>query len=89
MPRASIRSMSPAMIAFTKYSGKMSIGKMCIRDRPWARRGDVCAAIQEQAEKNGYSVVRDLCGHGCGVKFHEEPDVEHFGKRGTGMLRCV
>ena len=39
-----------------------------------------------QAEKNGYSVVRDLCGHGCGVKFHEEPDVEHFGKRGTGML---
>lgn len=31
-------------------------------------------------------MVRDLCGHGCGVKFHEEPDVEHFGKRGTGML---
>ena len=33
-----------------------------------------------------YSVVRDLCGHGVGIKFHEEPDVEHFGKRGTGML---
>mgnify|MGYP000538519237 CR=1 FL=1 len=54
--------------------------------QPWARLGDVGAAIQEHAEKNGYSVVRDLCGHGCGVKFHEEPDVEHFGKRGTGML---
>ncbi len=54
--------------------------------RPWARLGDVGAAIQEHAEKNGYSVVRDLCGHGCGVKFHEEPDVEHFGRRGTGML---
>ena len=54
--------------------------------RPWTRLGDVGAAIQEHAEKNGYSVVRDLCGHGCGVKFHEEPDVEHFGKRGTGML---
>lgn len=54
--------------------------------RPWARLGDVGAAIQEHAEKNGYSVVRDLCGHGVGVKFHEEPDVEHFGKRGTGML---
>ena len=54
--------------------------------QPWPRLGDVGAAIQEHAEKNGYSVVRDLCGHGCGVKFHEEPDVEHFGKRGTGML---
>ena len=54
--------------------------------QPWTRLGDVGAAIQEHAEKNGYSVVRDLCGHGCGVKFHEEPDVEHFGRRGTGML---
>lgn len=54
--------------------------------RPWIRLGDIGAAIQEHAEKNGYSVVRDLCGHGVGVKFHEEPDVEHFGKRGTGMM---
>lgn len=54
--------------------------------QPWARLGDVGAAIQEHAERNGYSVVRDLCGHGCGVKFHEEPDVEHFGRKGTGML---
>ena len=54
--------------------------------QPWTRLGDIGAAIQEHAEKNGYSVVRDLCGHGCGVKFHEEPDVEHFGKKGTGMM---
>ena len=54
--------------------------------QPWARLGDVGAAIQQHAEANGYSVVRDLCGHGCGIKFHEEPDVEHFGKPGTGML---
>lgn len=54
--------------------------------QPWARLGDVGAAIQEHAEKNGYSVVRDLCGHGVGVKFHEDPDVEHFGRRGTGKL---
>lgn len=54
--------------------------------QPWTRLGDLGAAIQEHAEKNGYSVVRDLCGHGCGIKFHEEPDVEHFGCRGTGML---
>lgn len=54
--------------------------------QPWARLGDVGAAIQEHAEKHGYSVVRDLCGHGVGIKFHEEPDVEHFGRRGTGKL---
>ena len=54
--------------------------------QPWARLGDVGAAIQEHAEKNGYSVVRDLCGHGVGIKFHEEPEVAHFGRPGTGML---
>ncbi len=54
--------------------------------QPWARLGDVGAAIQEHAEKNGYSVVRDLCGHGVGLKFHEDPEVAHFGKRGTGMM---
>lgn len=53
---------------------------------PWARMGDVGAAIQEHAEKNGYSVVRELCGHGCGVKFHEPPEVLHYGKRGTEEL---
>ncbi len=54
--------------------------------QPWARMGDVGAAIQEYAEKNGYSVVRELCGHGCGVKFHEPPEVLHYGKRGTEEL---
>src|SRR5574344_300066 len=54
--------------------------------QPWTQLGDVGAAIQEHAEKNGYSVVRDLCGHGCGVDFHEDPDVEHFGKKGTGTV---
>lgn len=54
--------------------------------QPWAQLGDVGAAIQEHAEKNGYSVVRDLCGHGVGMQFHEDPDVEHFGRRGTGMF---
>ena len=54
--------------------------------QPWARLGDVGAAIQRHAEDNGYSVVRALCGHGCGVQFHEEPDVNHFGRAGTGMV---
>ncbi|WP_071146881.1 type I methionyl aminopeptidase [Bacteroides ihuae] len=54
--------------------------------QPWARLGDVGAAIQEHAEKNGFSVVRDLCGHGVGIEFHEPPNVEHFGRKGTGSM---
>ena len=53
--------------------------------KPGARLGDIGAAIQEHAEKNGYSVVRDFCGHGIGRNFHEDPQVLHFGKRGTGL----
>ena len=54
--------------------------------RPYGFVGDIGHAIEKHAKKNGFSVVRDLCGHGVGVEFHEEPDVEHFGKKGTGML---
>jgi len=53
--------------------------------RPGARLGDVGAAIQRHAEENGFSVVREFCGHGIGRKFHEEPQVLHYGKAGTGM----
>ena len=54
--------------------------------RPFGFVGDIGHAIQRHAEKNGYSVVRELCGHGVGLAFHEEPDIEHFGRRGTGMV---
>lgn len=54
--------------------------------RPFGFVGDIGNAIQRHAHKNGFSVVRDLCGHGVGLEFHEEPDVEHFGRKGTGML---
>lgn len=47
--------------------------------------GDIGAAIQKHAEKNGYSVVREFCGHGIGHKFHEDPQVLHYGKAGTGV----
>lgn len=53
---------------------------------PFGFIGDIGNAIQKHAESNGFSVVRDLCGHGVGLEFHEEPDVEHFGRKGTGML---
>ena len=53
--------------------------------RPGGRLGDVGAAIQELAEFHGYGVVRELGGHGVGRKLHEEPHVEHFGRRGRGL----
>ncbi len=49
-----------------------------------ARLGDIGAAIQRHAETNGYSVVREFCGHGIGASFHEDPQVLHYGKAGTG-----
>ena len=50
-----------------------------------AHLGDIGAAIQKYAEKAGYSVVREFCGHGIGAVFHEEPQVLHYGKAGTGV----
>ncbi len=54
--------------------------------KPYGFVGDIGFAIQCHAQKNGYSVVRELCGHGVGMKFHDEPEVPHYGKPGTGML---
>ena len=54
--------------------------------RPGARLGDVGAAIEKHAKANGYSVVRDYCGHGIGREMHEAPDVMHFGRPGTGVM---
>jgi methionyl aminopeptidase len=53
--------------------------------KPGATLGDIGYAIQTFAEKNGYSVVREFCGHGIGKVFHEEPQVLHYGKPGTGL----
>ncbi|HUQ75708.1 MAG TPA: type I methionyl aminopeptidase [Burkholderiales bacterium] len=53
--------------------------------KPGARLGDIGAAIQAHAETHGFSVVREFCGHGIGRKFHEEPQVLHYGKAGTGL----
>jgi methionyl aminopeptidase len=54
--------------------------------RAGARLGDVGHTIQVCAEKNGYSVVREFCGHGIGRKFHEEPQVLHYGRAGSGLV---
>ncbi len=54
-----------------------------VQVRPGARLGDIGWAIQKFAEAQGYSVVREFCGHGIGKVFHEEPQVLHYGKPGT------
>lgn len=53
--------------------------------KPGATLGDIGAAIQQHAEANRFSIVREYCGHGIGLKFHEEPQVLHYGKAGTGI----
>jgi len=53
--------------------------------RPGAQLGDIGHAIQTHAEGHRYSVVREFCGHGIGKKFHEEPQVLHYGRPGVGL----
>jgi methionyl aminopeptidase len=54
------------------------------RVRPGATLGDIGYAIQRHAEAQGYSVVREFCGHGIGQRFHEEPQILHYGRPGQG-----
>ncbi|MGJ0491540.1 type I methionyl aminopeptidase [Methylobacter sp.] len=54
--------------------------------KPGATLGDIGHAIQKHAEANRYSVVREFCGHGIGKNFHEDPQVLHYGKAGTGEV---
>lgn len=78
----------------------LNVTKECLNQgiaqaRAGKRIGDISAAVQSYAERNGYSVVRDLTGHGIGRDLHEEPSVPNFGKPGTGprlapgMTFCV
>ena len=60
----------------------LDLGVAEVRDG--ARLGDIGGAIQEYVESEGCSVVRDFVGHGIGRKFHDSPQVKHYGKRGTG-----
>jgi methionyl aminopeptidase len=53
--------------------------------RPGAKLGDIGFAIERHAKKAGYSVVREYCGHGIGREMHEDPQVLHFGRAGTGV----
>ena len=54
--------------------------------RTGRRIGDMCSAIQKHVEKNGYSVVRSMCGHGIGRALHEDPSIPNFGQPNTGAM---
>jgi len=54
--------------------------------RPGVRLGDIGQVIQEHAEANHCSIVREYCGHGIGREFHEDPQVLHYGRMGTGLM---
>lgn len=58
-------------------------GIRCVR--PGAHLGDIGHAIQTHAERAGYSIVREFCGHGIGTRFHEDPQVLHYGRPGSGL----
>jgi methionyl aminopeptidase len=68
----------------------MDVARRCLEAgisvvRPGARLGDIGAAIDELARRQGCSTVRDYTGHGIGRRMHEEPPVPHVGRRGTGL----
>ena len=65
----------------TTYQAMMESIKILNKD---ILLGDIGSTIQNYVEKKGFSIVRDFCGHGIGEKFHKEPNVLHYGKKGTG-----
>jgi methionyl aminopeptidase len=80
LPVGNISRDAQRLIEVTKSALTFGISQMV----PGKRLYDISAAIQECAESNGFSVVRDLVGHGIGQKMHEEPQIPNFGKRSTG-----
>jgi methionyl aminopeptidase len=62
----------------------MTLGIRAVK--PGAKLGDIGHIIQRHAEAHNYSVVREYCGHGIGREFHEDPQVLHYGRPGTGLI---
>jgi len=69
------------LVEVTYYCMRQGVASM----RPGSHLGDIGAAIEEIAHAYGYSVVEEYCGHGIGREFHEEPQVLHIGRKGTGL----
>ena len=80
-----VGEVSPEVMALLKTT-KESLYVGIEKAEEGKRIGDIGSAIQEYCEKRGYSVVRELTGHGIGKKLHEDPEVPNYGRRGTGPL---
>ena len=80
-----VGDVDPAVMALCKAT-KESLYKGIEACREGKRIGDIANAIQTYCESRGYTVVREMCGHGIGKKMHEDPEVPNYGRRGTGPL---
>lgn len=74
-----------------KMKKLVEVARECLRlgveaAKPYGTLGDIGYAVSKHAYENKFSVVTDFCGHGVGLEFHEEPEVEHVGRRGRGLL---
>ena len=69
------------LLQVTRECLRLAIEKAVVGNRV----GDIGFAVQEHAEKHGYGVVKELVGHGVGLRLHEKPEVPNYGKRGTGI----
>ena len=81
-PVGKVSDEAAKLIAVTKQSFYEGMSALRVGNRV----GDIGYAIDSYVQQNGFSVVRDLCGHGVGLEFHEEPEVEHYDTRHKGML---
>jgi methionyl aminopeptidase len=80
-PIGNVAAETLRLLQVTKECLNLAIDKAVVG----MRTGDVGYAVQEHAEKNGFGVVKELVGHGVGVKLHEKPEVPNYGKRGSGI----
>ena len=70
------------LVEVTKECVKLGLEQV----KPWGFLGHMAQAVNDHAKANGYSIVREIGGHGCGLEFHEDPWVGYIGKRGTEMV---
>lgn len=82
VPVGAIGESAQRLLKVTEEALELAIGKVRLGNR----LGDISASIQEHAEKNGFSVVREFVGHGIGKALHEEPQIPNFGQAGHGPL---
>ena len=82
IPVGNIPSSLQKLLKITKESLNLAVEKACHGNR----LGDISSAVQQHAENNGFSVVREFVGHGIGTQLHEDPQIPNFGTAGKGPL---